>query len=57
MVRRYADQQLMTVTRRFVKKFGLPESADEMVGYQSFGELCRDVDGIINVLWLSGTRE
>ncbi len=56
MVRRYADQQLMNVTRRYVKKFGIPEPGDDVVGYKTFGELCRDVDGIVNVLWLSGTR-
>lgn len=57
MVRRYVEERLLEVSRRYVKKFGNPERGDTVVGYKTFGEVCRDLDGIINVLWLSGTRE
>lgn len=57
MVRRYIESQLMHINRRYVKKFGLPEPGDAVVGYKSMGELCRDVEGLVNVLWLSGTRK
>lgn len=57
MVRRYVEQQLMEISRRYVKKFGHPEPGDTVVGYKSFSEVCRDLDGLVNVLWLSGTRE
>jgi hypothetical protein len=57
MVRRYAEEQLLLITRRYVKKFGNPEPGDSVVGYKRFGEVCRDLDSIINVLWRSGTRK
>ncbi|KAF4472054.1 meiotic recombination dmc1 [Fusarium albosuccineum] len=55
MVRRFAEEKLMLATRRFVKKFGNPEPGDSVVGYTRFGEVCRDLDSVINVLWRSGT--
>ncbi|KAF4499262.1 meiotic recombination dmc1 [Fusarium agapanthi] len=55
MVRRYAEEQLLLVTRRYVKKFGNPEPGDTVVGYTRFGEVCQDLDSITNVLWKSGT--
>lgn len=57
MVRRYAEEQLLLVTRRYVKKFGNPEPGDTVVGYTRFGEVCRDLDSITNILWKSGTRK
>lgn len=57
MVRNYASSKLMHVARRYVKKFGEPEEGDEVVGYTRFADLCADLDAIVNVLWLSGTRE
>jgi hypothetical protein len=27
------------------------------VGYTAFSELCKDLHGVIDVLWLSGTRK
>lgn len=57
MVRNYASAKLMQVARRYVKKFGEPEPGDEVVGYTRFAELCSDLDAIVNVLWLSGTRK
>lgn len=57
MVRNYASGKLMQVSRRYVKKFGTPEPGEEISGYQNFSELCKDLDAVINVLWLSGTRK
>ncbi len=55
-VRRYVETRLMHINRRYVKKFALAEPGDEVVGYKSMGELCKDVEGVVNILWLSGTR-
>ncbi|CAI4215022.1 unnamed protein product [Parascedosporium putredinis] len=55
MVRNYASGKLMQVSRRYVKKFGTPEAGEELTGYQDFSQLCKDLDAVINVLWLSGT--
>ncbi|PKS07473.1 hypothetical protein jhhlp_006077 [Lomentospora prolificans] len=55
MVRNYASGKLMQISRRYVKKFGTPEPGEELTGYQDFSELCKDLDAVVNVLWLSGT--
>lgn len=57
MVRRYIEDRLLYISRRYVKKFGQPDPRDDVVGYKGFGEVCKDLDGVVNVLWLSGTRE
>lgn len=56
MVRRYVEDKLLNVSRRYVKKFGEPDPADEVVGFTNFTEVAKELDGIVNVLWLSGTR-
>ncbi|KAH6962289.1 hypothetical protein BKA56DRAFT_679798 [Ilyonectria sp. MPI-CAGE-AT-0026] len=55
LVRTYVEERLMETSRRYVKKFGNPEPGDKVVGYKSFGEVCKDLDKVINALWLSGT--
>lgn len=57
MVREYASAKLMQVARRYVKKFSDPEPGDEATGYSCFADLCSDLDAVVNVLWLSGTRK
>lgn len=57
MVRRYVEDKLLTISRRYVKKFGQPDPADTVTGFTSFKEVCRELDGVVNVLWLSGTRQ
>jgi hypothetical protein len=47
----------MEIARRYVKKFGDREPGDTVVGYKSFSELCKDLCGVVDVLWLSGTRK
>ncbi|KAK1248846.1 hypothetical protein MKX08_007066 [Trichoderma sp. CBMAI-0020] len=55
MVRRYVEDRLLYISRRYVKKFGNPDPGDAVVGFKSFGEVCKELDGIVNVLWKSGT--
>ena len=57
MVRRYVEERLLNTSRRYVKKFGEPSPDDNVVGFTNFAEVCRELDGVVNVLWLSGTRE
>jgi hypothetical protein len=57
LVRRYVEEKLMHTSRRYVKKFGQAGPGDDVVGYKSFSEVCKDLDSVVNVLWLSGTRE
>lgn len=56
-IRMYVENQLMTINRRFVKKFEPPRPGDEIIGYRNIGELCKDIEGLLDVLWLSGTRK
>lgn len=56
MVRRYVEERLLHISRRYVKKFGNPNPGDEVVGFKSFGEVAKELDGLVNVLWKSGTR-
>ncbi|CAK7208771.1 hypothetical protein SBRCBS47491_000207 [Sporothrix bragantina] len=55
LVRRYVSDRLLQISRRFVKKYGIAEPGDTVIGYKSMGELCRDVDTLLNNLWKSGT--
>lgn len=55
IVRRYISDRLLHISRRFVKKYGIAEPGDTVVGYKSMGELCADVDALLNNLWRSGT--
>jgi hypothetical protein len=55
-VRRYVEERILHISRRYVKKHGLQEPGDEVVGYKSMGELCKDLEALINIIWLSGTR-
>lgn len=55
-IRTYVENQLMSINRRLVKKFQKPKQGDDVVGYKNVDELCKDVEDILDVLWLSGTR-
>lgn len=47
----------MYISRRFVKKFEEPRPGDDVVGYKNAGELCKDIEALMDIIWLSGTRE
>ncbi|OAQ64010.1 meiotic recombination protein DMC1 [Pochonia chlamydosporia 170] len=55
MVRRYVEERLLNISRRYVKKFGNPNPGDTVVGFKSFSEVAKELDGLVNVLWKSGT--
>jgi hypothetical protein len=57
MVRRYVEDRLLNISRRYVKKFGQPSPDDTVVGFTSFTEVAKELDGLVNVLWKSGTRK
>lgn len=57
-VRQYVSTRISHISRRFLKyKSGETQLGDEVVGYKSMGELCKDLDELINIIWLSGTRK
>lgn len=55
-LRVYVENQLMHITRREVKKQQAAQPGDDVVGYRSAGELCKDIEALTEILWLSGTR-
>lgn len=55
-VRNYVEETILHISRRYVKKHGLQEPGDEVVGYKSMAELCKDLEALLNIIWLSGTR-
>lgn len=56
-VRHFISDRLFQINRRFVKKLGTSLAFDnaDVVGYQSMSELCKDLESLINIIWLSGT--
>lgn len=54
--RRYVEARLLVVSRRYAKKFQPMEEGDDVKGYVEFGEVARDLGGVVDVVWLSGTR-
>lgn len=56
-IRAYVDNQLMHIQRRFVKKSVVAKPGDDIVGYKTVGELCKDVEALLDIIWLSGTRK
>jgi hypothetical protein len=59
-VRNFITDRINHITRRFVKKTGkATASVDvdaEVEGYKAMSELCKDLEEVINIVWLSGTR-
>ena len=56
-VRNFVSDRMAHMTRRFLKKTGGGSPGnDDVVGYTSVAELCKDLEEVINIIWLSGTR-
>ncbi|KAJ3577886.1 hypothetical protein NPX13_g2682 [Xylaria arbuscula] len=53
--RDYVARRLLHISRRYVKKFGIPDPADEVTGYEGMKDVCRDLEEVVDVLWFSGT--
>lgn len=52
----YIDSKLLRITRRYAMKFSSDSNeTDDAKGYLSFDEIVEDLDGIFNVVWISGT--
>lgn len=55
-MRDYVSNRIAHINRRFIKKAAFADPTDDVPGYKSMDELCKDLDGLINIIWLSGTR-
>jgi hypothetical protein len=56
--RRYVEGRLLHVSRRYTKKFQPLEDSrvEDVKGYESMAQVAKDLEEIIDVVWLSGTR-
>ena len=57
----YVDRQLLAISRRYEKRLNVSfedVSSSETEGreYQHFEEMANDLDAVIDVVWVSGTR-
>ena len=54
----YVDTKLLHISRRYEKRFDGIENSDneEERGYSSFAEMAKDLDAIVDVVWISATR-
>ena len=58
----YVDRRLLDISGRYEIRFNLDaEPDDERIsksrGYGSFTELATDLDGVVDIIWVSGTRK
>ncbi|OBT72326.1 hypothetical protein VF21_09302 [Pseudogymnoascus sp. 05NY08] len=53
--RRWVENALLKVSRRYVKKFQPEEMREGTRGYERMGDVCRDLGEVVDVLWRSGT--
>lgn len=58
-VRRYIENRLLHISRRYTKKFQGEELGvdGDVAGYGNMREVCKDLNEILDVLWRSGTRK
>lgn len=66
----YVDRKLLDISGRYEKRFSVGATAghaepsgfsqtlepSQTRGYESFAELAGDLDGVIDIIWVSGTR-
>ena len=58
--RRFLEARLLHISRRYTKKFQPKEDqegGENVSGYESMSEVAKDLGEIVDVVWLSGTRE
>ena len=52
-LRNYVESKLLEISGRFERRF----QADEPSSYKSFAELAKDLNGVVDIIWISGTRK
>jgi subunit 11 of the general transcription factor TFIIH len=56
---RYLDESILKIQRRFAKRGSDGNDGNmklEATGYKSFSEPAKDIEILIDLIWLSGTR-
>jgi hypothetical protein len=52
----YLDQNIVATKRRWAKRAFRDEDAGDVKGYHKFKEAAKDIDGLVDLVWVSGTR-
>lgn len=57
-LRSYLEGKILHISRRYAKKFVPAEErrSDDVIGYVSMNEVVRDLEELIEIVWVSGTR-
>jgi len=54
----YLDDKILRITRRYAKKFSNESrDQDDTPGYTTFDDFAADVEPLVNIVWISGTRK
>ena len=53
----YVDAKVLRIQRRYGKKFGDMQQHDDASGYNDMHEVIQDIDPLIDIVWVSGTRK
>ena len=63
-VRNYVESKLLEISGRFERRFQSDETSapandmqHEAAGYSSFAELAKELDGVVDIIWVSGSRK
>ncbi|KAL9613152.1 MAG: hypothetical protein Q9167_002317 [Letrouitia subvulpina] len=56
----HVDQTLLAISRQYEKRYNLGLGDEDILlenerGYDNFGEIAKDINGVIDVVWVSGT--
>ena len=57
----YVDRKLLEISGRYERRFNITthQHSEQKIlanGYENFGELAMDLENVIDVIWVSGTR-
>ncbi|KAK8148587.1 hypothetical protein G3M48_009751 [Beauveria asiatica] len=55
-VRRSIEDELLNISRRYVKKFSGPDPDNPVVGYTNFTEIAKNLEDVVDTLWRTGTH-
>ena len=54
----HVDSRILQISRRYAKKFVTEDDAEsDARGYNDFDQCARDLEGVFNIVWISGTRK
>ncbi|KAG6034919.1 hypothetical protein E4U41_006312 [Claviceps citrina] len=55
VLREYVETSLLFTSRQYLTRFRDPTPGNVSPGFKSMAEVCRELESVVNMLWLSGT--